>query len=181
MAKTAARYACQQCGAVAPKWAGRCEACGAWNSMVEEVPRAAPPKSLGVAGGNRRRGSPALDFVALRGHIAGPPRQLTGIAEFDRVCGGGLVAGSAILVGGDPGIGKSTLLLQTAASLASRGAAAAYITGEEAIDQVRLRAERLGVADMPVRLASASSLRDIIAALDSARGPDAVVVHSIQT
>jgi DNA repair protein RadA/Sms len=178
MAKTLARYACQECGAVAPKWAGRCEACGAWNSMVEEVPRAAPPKSLGLSG---KRGGSRLDFVALRGETAGPPRRLTGIAEFDRVCGGGLVAGSTILVGGDPGIGKSTLLLQAAASLAAGGTDAAYITGEEAIDQVRLRAERLGVAATPVRLASASSVRDILAVLDDSRGPDFVVIDSIQT
>src|SRR5579862_5484639 len=179
MPKTQSRFACQQCGAVAPRWAGRCEACGAWNSMVEELARAAPPKGLGAAGG-KGRGS-VLDFVALRGHSAGPPRLLTGIAELDRVCGGGFVPGSTILVGGDPGIGKSTILLQAAASLARRGSAAAYITGEEAIDQVRLRAERLGVADSPVRLASASSVRDIIAALDENRGPDLVVVDSIQT
>src|SRR5579864_8963208 len=177
MAKTVARYACQQCGAPAPKWAGRCEACGAWNSMVEELPRAAPPKGLGSGG---RRGG-HLDFVALRGETAGPPRLLTGIAELDRVCGGGLVAGSTILVGGDPGIGKSTLLLQAAAALASRGSDAAYITGEEAIDQVRLRAERLGVADTPVRLASAASVRDIMAALDDKGAPDLVVIDSIQT
>jgi DNA repair protein RadA/Sms len=176
--KTQARYACQQCGALAPKWAGRCEACGAWNSMVEEVARAVPPKGLGSAGA--RRGG-RLDFVALRGETAGPPRLLTGIAEFDRVCGGGLVAGSTILVGGDPGIGKSTLLLQAAALLAAGGNDAAYITGEEAIDQVRLRAERLGVADSPVRLASAASVRDIMAALDDQRVPDLVVIDSIQT
>ncbi len=177
--KVQARFACQQCGAVAPKWAGRCEACGAWNSLVEEVPRAAPPKSLGAeTGRGRARG---LDFVPLRGDTTGPPRRLTGIAELDRVCGGGLVPGSTILVGGDPGIGKSTLLLQAAAALAANGGEAAYITGEEAIDQVRLRAERLGVADTPVRLASASSVRDILAALDSGRGPDLVVIDSIQT
>src|SRR5207248_263031 len=110
MAKPQARYACQQCGALAPKWTGRCEACDAWNSLVEEVPRSAPPKSLGRA--TSRRGGPAIDFVGLRGETAGPPRRLTGIAELDRVCGGGLVPGSTILVGGDPGIGKSTLLLQ---------------------------------------------------------------------
>src|SRR5229473_626678 len=163
MAKTLARFACQQCGAEAPKWAGRCEACGAWNSMVEELPRAAPPKGLGakgLGGGAGRRGD-RLDFVALRG--------------------GGLVAGSTILVGGDPGIGKSTLLLQAAASLAALGTDAAYITGEEAIDQVRLRAERLGVADSPVRLASAASVRDIIASLDDAGAPDFIVIDSIQT
>jgi DNA repair protein RadA/Sms len=176
--KAQARFACQQCGALAPKWAGRCEACGAWNSMVEELPRAAVPKGLGQGGG--RRGG-HLDFVALRGETAGPPRLLTGIAELDRVCGGGLVAGSTILVGGDPGIGKSTLLLQAAAALAARGSDAAYITGEEAIDQVRLRAERLGVADTPVRLASAASVRDIMAALDHKGAPDLVVIDSIQT
>ncbi len=176
--KTQARYACQQCGALAPKWAGRCEACGAWNSMVEELPRATPPKGLGPAAG--RRGA-RLDFVALRGETAGPPRLLTGIAELDRVCGGGLVPGSTILIGGDPGIGKSTLVLQAAALLAAGGSEAAYITGEEAIDQVRLRAERLGVADTSVRLASAASVRDIIAALDDKKAPDLVVIDSIQT
>jgi DNA repair protein RadA/Sms len=147
--------------------------------MVEELPRAAPPKGLGASGG--RRGGGALDFVALRGEAAGPPRLMTGIAELDRVCGGGLVPGSTILVGGDPGIGKSTILLQAAASLAGRGSDAAYITGEEAIDQVRLRAERLGVAATPVRLASASSVRDIIAGLDDKSAPDLVVIDSIQT
>src|SRR5438132_11196056 len=117
MAKPQARFACQQCGALAPKWAGRCEACGAWNSMVEELPRAAPPKGLGSAG---RRGG-HLDFVALRGETAGPPRLLTGIAELDRVCGGGLVAGSTTLVGGAPGIGKTTRLLPAAAAPAAGG------------------------------------------------------------
>src|SRR6202030_2480486 len=118
---------------------------------------------------------------ALRGQTAGPPRRLTGIAELDRVCGGGLVPGSTILVGGDPGIGKSTLLLQAAAALAAHGGTAAYITGEEAIDQIRLRAERLGVADRPVGLAAASSVRDIVDLLDSAEAPDLVVIDSIQT
>src|SRR5438067_3661343 len=179
MPKPQARYACQQCGAVAPKWTGRCEACGAWNSLVEEVPRSGPPK--GLARQSSRRGGPAIDFVALRGETAGPPRRQTGIAELDRVCGGGLVPGSTILVGGDPGIGKSTLLLQAAAALAAGGGSAAYITGEEAIDQIRLRAERLGVADRPVGLAAASSVRDIAAALDSPGAPDLVVIDSIQT
>src|SRR5919106_365833 len=120
----------------------------------------------GAGAGAGRRGA-NLDFVALRGDSAGPPRRLTRIAELDRVCGGGLVPGSTILVGGDPGIGKSTLLLQAAASLAAGGLRAAYVTGEEAIDQVRLRAERLGVADTPVRIAAASSVRDIMDALES--------------
>jgi DNA repair protein RadA/Sms len=179
VAKAQARYACQECGALAPKWTGKCEGCGAWNSLVEEVPRSGPPKGLGQKAG--RRGGPALDFVALRGKTAGPPRKLTGIAELDRVCGGGLVPGSTILVGGDPGIGKSTLLLQAAAALAAHGGTAAYITGEEAIDQIRLRAERLGVAERPVGLAAASSVRDIVDSLDSAEPPDLVIIDSIQT
>ncbi|HXO00930.1 MAG TPA: ATPase domain-containing protein, partial [Stellaceae bacterium] len=135
MAKSQPRFACQECGAVYPKWAGRCEACGAWNSLIEELSRPGPPKSLG---GSRKSGQ-ALEFVALHGEGGRTARHLTGIAELDRVCGGGLVPGSAILVGGDPGIGKSTLLLQAAAAVAAGGAAAAYITGEEAIDQIRLR------------------------------------------
>ncbi|HEX3881811.1 MAG TPA: DNA repair protein RadA [Stellaceae bacterium] len=173
--KGAPRYACQQCGATYPKWGGRCEACGAWNSLVEETQRAGPPKGLG------RGKAAALEFVGLKGSTAGPPRRLSGIAEFDRVCGGGLVAGSAILVGGDPGIGKSTLLLQAAAALAQPDAPTAYITGEEAIDQIRLRAERLHVSGAPVQLASASSVRDIAASLDCPRPPHFVVIDSIQT
>src|ERR1044071_5869500 len=173
MAKPQARSACQQCGAISPKWMGRCEACGAWNSLVEEVPRSAPPKSLGRAA--TRRGGPAIDFVALRGETAGPPRRLTGIAELDRVCGGGLVAGSAILVGGDPGIGKSTLLLQSTALLAAN-AACVYITGEEAVDQVRLRALRLGMEKAPVQLAAATNVRDIVASMETGQAPDVVVI-----
>src|SRR6202023_3080711 len=160
MARPQARFACQQCGALAPKWTGRCEACGAWNSLVEEVPRSGPPKSLGR--GSARRGGPTIDFVALRGETAGPPRRLTGIAELDRVCGGGLVPGSTILVGGDPGIGKSTLLLQAAAALPAHGGTAAYITGAEAIDQIRLRAERLGVAQRPVGRPPASTRARVV-------------------
>jgi len=175
MAKSARRYACQECGAAYPKWAGRCEACGAWNSLVEEVPRAAPPRGLGGKGGH------ALDFVALAGESGRVARHLTGIAELDRVCGGGLVPGSAILVGGDPGIGKSTLLLQAAAAVAAGGGSAAYITGEEAIDQIRLRARRLGVESTPVRLAVATSVRDIAASLDVASPPQLAVIDSIQT
>src|SRR5438034_4867398 len=143
MARHQARYACQQCGAIHAKWTGRCDDCGGWNSLIEELPREALPQ--GLAKGARDRRGRSLGFVALTGPSILPPRRQTGIAELDRVCGGGFVPGSAILVGGDPGIGKSTLLLQAAAAVAAP-AGAAYITGEEAIDQVRLRAERLGVA-----------------------------------
>ena len=191
MARPQARFVCQQCAAVYPKWTGRCDSCGAWNSLIEELPREELPG--GISKRTRdRRGGRSLGFVGLTGPSMLPPRRQTGIAELDRVCGGGFVPGSAILVGGDPGIGKSTLLLQAAAAIAppieegsaklkARPATAAYITGEEAIDQVRLRAERLGVAASPVLLAAASNVRDIIASLDREDAPDLVVVDSIQT
>src|SRR5437762_4094667 len=136
MPRSQARFVCQQCGSVHGKWTGRCEGCGAWNSLIEELPREVPPQGLS----KDRRGGRSLGFVGLTGPSVLPPRRRTGIAEFDRVCGGGFVPGSAILVGGDPGIGKSTLLLQAAAAIAScaadpsrQPASAAYITGEEAI------------------------------------------------
>ena len=187
MARPQARYACQQCGAIHAKWTGRCDGCGAWNSLIEELPRESPPQGRGKGGLNHRAGR-LLGFVGLTGPSVLPSRRRTGIAEFDRVCGGGFVPGSAILVGGDPGIGKSTLLLQAAAAIApppgeleAKPAIAAYITGEEAIDQVRLRAERLGVAASPMLLAAASNVRDILASIDRDDGPDLVVVDSIQT
>ena len=118
MARPQPRYACQACGAVHAKWTGRCDGCGAWNSLSEELPRDDLP------GGARLGGRP-IGFVGLAGPSLLPPRRCTGIAELDRVCGGGFVAGSAILVGGDPGIGKSTLLLQAAAAIAAAGPNAA--------------------------------------------------------
>jgi DNA repair protein RadA/Sms len=176
MAKAPARtFVCQSCGAVTPKWAGRCEACGEWNTIVEETAPERPP-GAGTGG----KGGRSLAFVGLKGEGRPPPRRLTGIAELDRVCGGGLVAGSALLVGGDPGIGKSTLLLQATAALAGE-APVAYISGEEAVEQVRLRAARLGLAEAPVMLASATSLRDIVATLDGPDTPGVVVIDSIQT
>src|SRR5262245_48418118 len=151
MARAQRSFVCQACGAVYGKWAGKCEACGGWNCIVEETAGAAaagaPP---GRAIGKGRR----IDFAALSGETEQPPRLVTGIVEFDRVCGSGLVPGSALLIGGDPGIGKSTLLLQVAAALARAGVGCAYISGEEAIDQVRLRAARLGLQQTPVQLAA---------------------------
>jgi DNA repair protein RadA/Sms len=177
VAKISARYVCQECGASYGRWAGKCEACGAWNTIVEEAPVEAAPKGLGSGKGGRK-----LDFVGLDGGSAPPPRRLTGIAELDRVCGGGLVPGSALLVGGDPGIGKSTLLLQTVAALAEEAPnACVYISGEEAVDQVRLRARRLGLAGAAVQLAAATALRDIAASLDHGQAPAVVVIDSIQT
>jgi len=175
LAKPTTRYVCQECGASYPRWAGKCEACGAWNSITEEEARETMPKGLGNGKGGRK-----IDFVALEGVSAPPPRRITGIAELDRVCGGGLVPGSCMLVGGDPGIGKSTLLLQAVAALADK-ASCIYISGEEAVEQVRLRALRLGLQKAPVQLASATSLRDIAASLDQGEAPAVVVIDSIQT
>ena len=168
-------FTCTECGAVAPKWAGQCEACGAWNTLVEEAPPAGPPgKALGA-----RRGR-ALDLLDLSGQDAPPPRTEAGMGELDRVLGGGLVPASAVLVGGDPGIGKSTLLLQAAARFALAGLSVVYVTGEEAAAQVRMRAQRLGLADAPVRLAAETNLRDILTTLDRPP-PDLLIVDSIQT
>lgn len=175
MAKARAQFVCQSCGAVYSKWAGQCESCNEWNTLVEEAASATLPK--GVSGG---KGGKAITFVGLKGKTATPPRLNTGIAELDRVCGGGLVAGSAILVGGDPGIGKSTLLLQACGALAGNSKCL-YISGEEAVDQVRLRAARLGLENAPVELAAATNVRDIAASLDSAGAADLVVIDSIQT
>ncbi len=102
MARARSRYVCQECGSVHTQWAGRCDACGGWNSLVEEAAPEGPPKSLSGSGAKGRK----IDFVGLQGVSEPAPRRLTGLAEFDRVCGGGLVPGSALLVGGDPGIGK---------------------------------------------------------------------------
>ena len=174
MARKAARFVCQQCGASHAKWGGRCDSCGGWNTLVEEAPVEATPRGLGSKRGRK------IDFVGLDGDGEGAPRRATGIKEFDRVCGGGLVAGSALLVGGDPGIGKSTLLLQVAAAL-SGGLAVAYVSGEEAVEQMRMRARRLGLAQAGARLATGTSVRDIAASVDVADGPGAVVIDSIQT
>ncbi len=180
MARAESRYVCQSCGAVHPKWAGKCDDCGAWNSLVEEAVRAGAPRGLG--GGKNGR---PLQFVGLQGNADAAARRVSAIAEFDRVCGGGLVPGSALLIGGDPGIGKSTLILQATAALAAgKGGQkfdCAYVSGEESLDQVRLRARRLGVAEAPVRLAAATSIRDIAASLDRADAPQIVAIDSIQT
>jgi len=174
MAKASSRYVCQECGSVYARWAGKCESCGAWNSIIEEAAPDSVPK--GLAGKSGRK----IELVGLEGAAAPPPRLVTGIAELDRVAGGGLVPGSAILIGGDPGIGKSTLLLQATAALA-RQYPCVYISGEEAVDQVRLRARRLDLTSSPVQLASATNLRDIVASLDSGTAPAVVVIDSIQT
>jgi DNA repair protein RadA/Sms len=179
MAKSRTTYICQNCGSVYPRWSGKCEACGGWNTIVEENPTA------GIGGGpaamgSRRKGR-AVALESLAGETEDAPRIRSGIAELDRVTGGGFVRGSAILVGGDPGIGKSTLLMQAAASLAKNGMRVIYVSGEEAIAQVRLRAQRLGASDAPVELAAETNVEDILATIEGGKRPDLVILDSIQT
>jgi DNA repair protein RadA/Sms len=161
---------------VAAKWSGRCEACAAWNTIVEE--KAAIP--LGSSARKPARGR-VVALEDLKTAEDAPPRRATGIAEFDRVCGGGLVPGSAVLVGGDPGVGKSTLILQALAAYAKAGGRAVYISGEEAMGQVRLRAARMGLADAPVALGAATCVEDILATLEADAVPGIVAIDSIQT
>ncbi|HKX37012.1 MAG TPA: DNA repair protein RadA [Rhizorhapis sp.] len=176
MAKVKKKYVCQLCGSVSFRWQGQCDDCGEWNSLVEEA-----GESVFSARHSLQSGGRAVAFVGLDSDVALPARESTGIAEFDRALGGGLVAGSATLIGGDPGIGKSTLLLQAAARMAARGLPVAYISGEEAADQVRLRAQRLGLGRAPVQLASATSVRDILTTLGQGKAPAFLIIDSIQT
>jgi DNA repair protein RadA/Sms len=171
--KSAPAFTCTACGAVHRKWAGKCDACGAWNSIIEEAPLSTGPKALGAKG-------KTIPLTDLATEEAPPPRAASGMEELDRVLGGGLVPASAILVGGDPGIGKSTLLLQATASFARRGLKCLYISGEEAAAQVRMRAQRLGLSDAPVQLGAETALRDILTTLDAER-PQLAVIDSIQT
>lgn len=176
MAKVKKKYVCQLCGSVSFRWQGQCDDCGEWNSLAEEA-----GESVFSARHSLQSGGRAVAFVGLDSDVALPARESTGIAEFDRALGGGLVAGSATLIGGDPGIGKSTLLLQAAARMAARGLPVAYISGEEAADQVRLRAQRLGLGRAPVQLASATSVRDILTTLGQGKAPAFLIIDSIQT
>jgi DNA repair protein RadA/Sms len=176
LARDGAIYVCQACGGVHPKWSGQCASCGGWNTLVEES-QARPPGALAPSRAGKARG---LNFEGLQSTTAAPPRLTTGVDEFDRVCGGGVVPGSAILLSGDPGVGKSTLLLQVCALAAEKGASCAYISGEEAMEQIRGRAGRMGLAGAPVKLAAETALRAIIDGL-KAEKPDLVVIDSIQT
>lgn len=175
MAKTSLRYVCQACGMVHPKWAGQCEGCSEWNTLVEErleqAPRAMKP------GGKAQ----PVTFHRLDDQLAPLARRCSNISELDRVLGGGLVPGSAILIGGDPGIGKSTLLLQLAAAVDAQHAPVAYISGEESVAQLQLRANRLGLKQGQLELATANAVRDILASIDRPDGPELVIIDSIQT
>ena len=180
-------YRCTECGADHPKWAGRCDGCGEWNTLVEEI---AAPKTKAASSGSARRvggaeslgaGGSVVATTRLREVVGSESERLrTGLDEFDFVLGGGIVPGSMVLVGGEPGIGKSTILLQVAARVNERGGSALYVTGEESPLQVKLRADRLGDGTGDVELLSETLLETILATA-SARGPRVMIVDSIQT
>ena len=169
-------YVCASCGNATSKWSGRCEACGEWNSISQD---AGLSSGAGKTAIGNVRGNP-VQLSGLSSKDVLPERTLSGMDELDRVLGGGLVAASAILVGGDPGIGKSTLLLQAAARFAGNGLKTIYISGEEASAQIRLRARRLGLSGASVLLGAETNLRNILTTLAEEK-PDLVIIDSIQT
>lgn len=177
MAKSKTQFICQNCGTVHSRWVGKCDGCGAWNTIIEEDPTG------GIGGGPARtpKKGRAVTLTTLSGEVEYAPRIESGISELDRVTGGGFVRGSAVLIGGDPGIGKSTLLMQAAAALARRSNRVIYVSGEEAVAQVRLRAQRLDAADTGVLLAAETNVEDILATLADGPRPDLVIIDSIQT
>ncbi len=177
MAKSTTTFTCSSCAASSTKWSGRCDGCGEWNTITQDtgLSTSGPAKkSLGS-----KRGS-SIELTDLSTQEDPPPRTKSGMDELDRVLGGGLVPASAILVGGDPGIGKSTLLLQAAAEFARAGLKTIYVSGEEASAQVRMRAQRLGLTDAPVKLAAETNLRDILTTLEAEK-PQLAIIDSIQT
>lgn len=174
MKKSKKEFVCSSCGAVYPRWQGKCDSCGSWDSIIEEITKETlQTRETGGKGGQK------IPLEGLDGKAEIIPRLLTNMKELDRTTGGGLVAGSVILIGGDPGIGKSTLLLQVTAAIASK-AKCVYISGEESVDQVRLRAKRLGLEKTDVHLGASTTVRDIVKTLEEEK-PQVVVIDSIQT
>src|SRR5229473_4810446 len=176
-------FVCQECGSQSPKWVGKCGDCGAWNSYVEE--RAQPQDANAAAAGGHRyalAGAGAAGGARLYSDIdvEQHPRLTTGIDEFDRVLGGGVVPGSLVLLGGEPGIGKSTLLLQAAANMARTIGPVLYCSGEESEHQIKSRGERLSVGDAPLYLLAETCLERILEEIARIR-PALVIVDSIQT
>lgn len=178
MAKQRSFYQCTQCGYECAKWMGKCPNCGSWNTLEEHLPAEAAPAHRSAMGSGASGAAPGKS-VQLR-EIAGTkaPRRKTGIGELDRVLGGGIVAGSVVLAGGEPGIGKSTLFLQMADRLA-QGASVLYISGEESGEQVAMRAERLGL-NSPVKFLAETNLSVILATIHQEK-PDFLIIDSIQT
>jgi DNA repair protein RadA/Sms len=177
MARPVSEYVCNNCGHVTTKWSGRCEACGQWNTISEMAGSAAPP----IGRGAKKTKGKSVELAPLAGNDKEPERRKSGIGEFDRVLGGGLVSGSATLIGGDPGIGKSTLLLQAAAAVSKSGRKVIYVSGEEALAQLRMRASRLGLSDANIELAAETNVADIIKTLERLGDIALVVIDSIQT
>lgn len=178
MGKSKKSYSCNNCGAVTNKWSGKCESCGEWNCISEEIIEASVPKGMSAGAKGRKIEFSSLDDPNRTEY----PRAVSGISEFDRTCGGGLVPGSATLIGGEPGIGKSTLLLQAVCALSEKGKRCVYVSGEEAVDQVRMRAGRLGLNKAPVELASATNVRDILTSVEGGERPvEILIIDSIQT
>ncbi|MDB2432315.1 DNA repair protein RadA [Alphaproteobacteria bacterium] len=177
MARPVSEYVCNNCGHVTTKWSGKCEACGQWNTISEMAGSAAPP----IGRGAKKTKGKSVELAPLAGNDKEPERRKSGIGEFDRVLGGGLVPGSATLIGGDPGIGKSTLLLQAAAAVSKSGGKVIYVSGEEALAQLRMRASRLGLSDANVELAAETNVADIIKTLEKLGDIALVVIDSIQT
>ena len=173
-------FICQNCGAVLKKWAGQCPECHEWNTITEEKEEGGLITHNEATGKIKKEDGILLNFESLDKEIKECPREIIGIGELDRVLGGGLVKGSAVLIGGDPGIGKSTLLLQTLCALANNGVNCMYISGEESTNQVRIRADRLGLKKAPIKLASATSVNDILKSI-AKELPSVVVIDSIQT
>jgi DNA repair protein RadA/Sms len=179
VARPATIFTCSACGAQSPKWHGRCPGCGEWNTLVEE--RAPAPRAGGAASRGGGAGGPAARPVPLREvAVERVPRLHTGIGELDRVLGGGLVPGSLVLLGGSPGIGKSTLTNMALGHLAAAGRRTLYVSGEESAAQIRLRAERLGAAALEVPVLAETDLDAVLATLRAER-PDACVIDSVQT
>ena len=173
MTKVKTTYVCQSCGYESPKWMGKCSECGAWNSFVEEVRRKQRKTTSGMYQKSKVTAISEIPLIDKQ-------RVHTGISEFDRVLGGGIVRGSVFLIGGSPGIGKSTLLLQVCHALAEKEKKVLYVTGEESLPQIKIRARRLSVDSSPYWLLDETDINSIIEQINDLK-PDLVVVDSIQT
>ena len=174
MVKTSVRYVCQQCGCASPKWLGRCPDCDQWNTFVEEITTHTRADSRRKPTSLQNPPTPISEITIGAHH-----RRETGIGEFDRVLGGGIVPGSTVLIGGDPGIGKSTILTQVASNLSLEGETTLYVSGEESAEQIKLRADRLGVSTDKLYLVSETDIEQIEACISSLK-PGAVIIDSIQ-
>src|ERR671911_2954219 len=179
MARSGSRHVCRECGHEVLAWTGRCPGCGEWNTLVEEA-RPARARGAGERRGERSRAGAARPVPLSEVAAANVARHQTGIGELDRVVGGGIVPGSLVLLGGSPGIGKSTVAAMALGNLAAAGRGTLYVSGEESAAQVRLRAERLGEHALAVPVLAETGLGAVVAALEAER-PEVCVIDSVQT